>query len=132
MKFKRFFTSENTNVYDVIKFKITSSEIKNPDGNIVFSAPEIEVPENFSQVASDIIAQKYFRKAGVPVYLKKVKEEDVPDWLWKSKPDEKKMKSINDDERYFFKQIPITRLICPIKCKIRHQISIKTIVNKSL
>ena len=55
-----------------IEFKTTSSEIKNPDGTIVFSAPNIEVPSNYSQVAADVIAQKYFRKAGVPKFLKKL------------------------------------------------------------
>ena len=72
MKFKRHFTKTGQDAYAGLEFKTTSSEIKNPDGTIVFSAPNIEVPGNYSQVAADIIAQKYFRKAGVPVCLKKV------------------------------------------------------------
>ena len=49
----------------------------------------IEVPESWSQVASDVLAQKYFRKAGVPARLKKVKEKGVPGWLSRSVADEK-------------------------------------------
>ena len=100
MKFTRIFTEDKLDVYKNLKFKTTSSEIKNPDGTIVFSAPEIEVPENYSQVAADVIAQKYFRKAGVPAYLKKVKESNVPEWLSRSEPDEDKLEAIPEDERY--------------------------------
>ena len=100
MKFTRIFTEDKLDVYKNLKFKTTSSEIKNPDGTIVFSAPEIEVPGNYSQVAADVIAQKYFRKAGVPAYLKKVKENNVPMWLSRSEPDEDKLETIPEDERY--------------------------------
>ncbi len=100
MKFTRLFTEDKSDVYNNLKFKTTSSEIKNPDGTIVFSAPEIEVPENYSQVAADVIAQKYFRKAGVPIYLKKVKESNVPNWLSRSEPDESKLETIPENERF--------------------------------
>ena len=100
MKFTRIFTEDKLDVYKNLKFKTTSSEIKNPDGTIVFSAPEIEVPGNYSQVAADVIAQKYFRKAGVPAYRKKVKESNVPEWLSRSEPDEDKLETIPEDERY--------------------------------
>ena len=100
MKFTRFFTEDKLDIYKNLKFKTTSSEIKNPDGTIVFSAPEIEVPGNYSQVAADVIAQKYFRKAGVPTFLKKVKESNVPEWLSRSEPDEDKLETISKDERY--------------------------------
>ena len=100
MKFTRIFTEDTLDVYKNLKFKTTSSEIKNPDGTIVFSAPEIEVPGNYSQVAADVIAQKYFRKAGVPAYLKKIKESNVPEWLSRSEPDEDKLETIPEDERY--------------------------------
>ena len=100
MKFKRFFTNEKTDVYKDIEFKITSSEIKNPDGTVVFSAPKIEVPSNYSQVAADVIAQKYFRKAGVPIYIEKIQEKDVPSWLWGSKPDEKKLQNVEKGEQF--------------------------------
>ena len=100
MKFTRLFTEDKSDVYNNLKFKTTSSEIKNPDGTIVFSAPKIEVPENYSQVAADVIAQKYFRKAGVPTFLKKVKESNVPEWLSRSEPDLGKLETIHEDERY--------------------------------
>ncbi len=63
------------------------SEIKNPDGSVVFRQAGIQVPESWSQVAADVLAQKYFRKAGVPARLKKVEENDVPSFLWRSVPE---------------------------------------------
>ena len=66
MKFERIFSPSNEDSFNHIPFKLASSEIRNPDGTIVFSISDIEVPEQFSQVATDILAQKYFRKAGVP------------------------------------------------------------------
>ena len=100
MKFERQFTKQGNDPYAGLEFKTTTSEIKNPDGTIVFSAPNIEVPANYSQVAADIIAQKYFRKAGVPVFLKKVEEENVPAWLYRSEPDTEKLYDLPENERF--------------------------------
>ncbi|MGX9354538.1 vitamin B12-dependent ribonucleotide reductase [Roseobacteraceae bacterium S113] len=86
MKIERRFTKAGQDAYAEIPFVTTSSEIRNPDGTIVFHLDNVEVPQNWSQVASDVIAQKYFRKAGVPVATKKVKEKDVPEFLWRSAP----------------------------------------------
>ena len=86
MKIKRQFTTAGKSAYQDINFTSTSSEIKNPDGSIVFQLDNVEVPTNWSQVASDVIAQKYFRKAGVPTKTEKVKEKDVPEFLWRSIP----------------------------------------------
>ena len=77
----------------------TTSEIRNPDGSVVFQLDDIEVPETWSQVASDVLAQKYFRKAGVPARLKKVEENDVPSWLWRSVADEAALAELPEDER---------------------------------
>ena len=85
MKIKRKFTVAGEDAYAGINFIKTTSEIRNPDGTIVFKLDDVEVPDTWSQVASDVIAQKYFRKAGVPAELKKIKEKDVPDFLWMSK-----------------------------------------------
>ena len=74
MRFERILTKQNDELYDNIPFRSASSEIRNPDGTIVFSAKDIEVPEQYSQVATDILSQKYFRKAGVPSRLKKIEE----------------------------------------------------------
>ncbi|MEY9147484.1 ribonucleotide reductase alpha subunit [Bradyrhizobium elkanii] len=81
MRIDRLFTAGVNSPYDKIKFKRATSEIKNPDGSIVFRMENIEVPEHWSQVAIDVLAQKYFRKAGVPNHLEPVYEEGVPMWL---------------------------------------------------
>ena len=81
MRIERRFTKEGQSPYAEIAFRKATSEIKNPDGSIVFRLENIDVPEQFSQVAADILAQKYFRKAGVPAALKKVEENDVPSFL---------------------------------------------------
>jgi len=81
MRIERRFTEAGKDVYEQIEFRRTSSEIRNPDGSIVFQAQDIEVPTSWSQVASDILAQKYFRKRGIPRKLDRVAESDVPAWL---------------------------------------------------
>jgi ribonucleoside-diphosphate reductase alpha chain len=86
MRIERRFTKENQDAYAEIDFHRTTSEIRNPDGSIVFSLENVEVPKTWSQVASDVIAQKYFRKAGLSDDLVKVEEDDVPEFLWRSAP----------------------------------------------
>ncbi|MGR3814236.1 MAG: adenosylcobalamin-dependent ribonucleoside-diphosphate reductase, partial [Cognatishimia activa] len=88
MQIQRRFTTAGQDAYADLEFLTTTSEIRNPDGSIVFKLDDVEVPTSWSQVASDVIAQKYFRKAGVPSKLKKVKEKDVPEFLWRSVPAE--------------------------------------------
>ncbi|MDD3732323.1 MAG: hypothetical protein PHU88_08120, partial [candidate division Zixibacteria bacterium] len=83
MKLNRYFTHEGESPYSRINFTRRSSEIKNPDGSTVFKLDNIEVPESWSQVAVDIIAQKYFRKAGVP--LKDEQGQPLPDSEGKQK-----------------------------------------------
>ena len=58
------------------------------------------MPEAWSQVAADILAQKYFRKAGVPARLKKVEESTIPSWLWRSVPDEAALKELPEKDRW--------------------------------
>ncbi len=99
MRIERRYTKAGVSAYEGIPFRTTKSEIKNPDGSVVFKLDGIEVPESWSQVASDIIAQKYFRKAGVPARLKKVEENAVPSWLWRSVPDEAALKALPETER---------------------------------
>ncbi len=81
MKINREFTTANQSPYESINFKKVSSEIVNPDGSLVFKLENFEVPEQWSQVASDILSQKYFRKAGVPSKLKRTDEKNIPSWL---------------------------------------------------
>ena len=100
MKFERRFTTAGKNPYASLEFRFASSEIKNPDGTVVFRAENIEVPAQFSQVATDIMAQKYFRKAGVPAQLKTVEESAVPSWLWRSVPDESALAKLPEEERF--------------------------------
>jgi len=86
MRIRRHFTQEGRSPFDGIVFRRGTSEIRNPDGSVVFRQTDIEVPETWSQVACDVLAQKYFRKAGVPLALKSVPEEGVPEWLWRKTP----------------------------------------------
>ncbi len=86
MKIQRRFTKTGQDAYADLDFVTTESEIRNPDGTVVFHLDNVEVPTSWSQVASDVIAQKYFRKAGVPAKLRKVREKDVPEFLWRSVP----------------------------------------------
>ena len=66
LKVDRFFTKEGTNVFDLFNYEKRSSVIRNPSGDAVFEMNDVEVPATWSQVATDILAQKYFRKAMVP------------------------------------------------------------------
>ena len=66
LKFNRHFTSDKVNVYDTFEYDYRTSVIRNPSGEVVFEMTNVEVPKQWSQIATDIIAQKYFRKAGVP------------------------------------------------------------------
>ena len=100
MKFERRFTTAGKDPYAFLEFRFASSEIKNPDGTVVFRAENIEVPVQFSQVATDIMAQKYFRKAGVPAQLKTVEESAVPSWLWRSVPDKAALAKLPEEERF--------------------------------
>ncbi|MER5172540.1 vitamin B12-dependent ribonucleotide reductase [Thioclava kandeliae] len=100
MKIERKFTTSESGAYGAIAFTTTQSEIRNPDGKIVFRNDSVEVPEGWSQVASDVLAQKYFRRAGVPAALKRVREKDVPEFLWRSVPDEAALKDLPEDQRF--------------------------------
>ncbi|MDZ7824377.1 MAG: vitamin B12-dependent ribonucleotide reductase [Ahrensia sp.] len=100
MHIERKFTKEGQSAYASVAFRKATSEIKNPDGSIVFRLENIDVPEQFSQVAADILAQKYFRKAGVPAVLKKVEENSVPSFLWRSVADEAALAKLPEKERY--------------------------------
>ncbi|MFQ5437567.1 MAG: vitamin B12-dependent ribonucleotide reductase, partial [Paracoccaceae bacterium] len=99
MKIERRFTRTKNNPYEEIEFKRTASEIRNPDGSVVFSLSEIDVPAAWSQVAADVLAQKYFRKAGVPARCRKIKEDGVPKFLWRSVADQEALAKMPEDQR---------------------------------
>ena len=99
MKIERRFTTSGQSPYASIEFRTTKSEIRNPDGSVVFSLDNIEVPASWSQVAADVLAQKYFRKAGVPARLKRVEENAVPSFLWRSVADTEALADLPKDQR---------------------------------
>ena len=66
MQFRRRFTRDDVNVFDLFEYDYRTSVIRNPSGEVVFEMNNVEVPKQWSQIATDILAQKYFRKAGVP------------------------------------------------------------------
>ncbi len=100
MKISRLFTKSGQDPLEKVEFVKRTSEIKNPDGTVVFKMEDVIVPKSWSQVATDIIAQKYFRKAGVPKLLKKIKEKNVPKWLQKSEADLERLNDLPEKERY--------------------------------
>src|SRR5205823_5517581 len=99
MRIERRNTTQGQSPYAGIEFRLTTSEIRNPDGSVVFKAENVEVPAFWSQVASDVLAQKYFRKAGVPARLRRVEEETVPSFLWRSVADEDAVAALPEKER---------------------------------
>src|SRR5687768_3495718 len=99
MQIKHHFT-QASDPYSSINFVPRTSKISNTDGTVVFKAENVMVPEGWSQVALDILAQKYFRRVGVAAKLKPVPEEGVPQWLWRHVPDEKALSKLPEEERY--------------------------------
>src|ERR1700688_1001988 len=104
MRIERRYTKDGQSAYAEIAFRLTTSEIRNPDGSVVFKLDNVEVPDFWSQVASDVLAQKYFRKAGVPARLKKVEENSVPSFLWRSVADQEQLEVLPEKERYIGEQ----------------------------
>jgi ribonucleoside-diphosphate reductase alpha chain len=100
MRIERRFTEPGKSLYDAIPFRESASEIRNPDGSVVFHLESFLVPAHWSQVAADILAQKYFRKAGVPAAAKKVEETSLPSWLWRSVPDQDALSALPEDARF--------------------------------
>src|SRR6266513_2944992 len=86
MDITRRYTVEGHDPFSAFTFVPRTSRIANPDGTVVFEMRDLLAPEGWSQVAADILAQKYFRKAGVPLTLERVPEEGVPEWLQRSRP----------------------------------------------
>ncbi|WP_284943855.1 vitamin B12-dependent ribonucleotide reductase [Acidisoma cladoniae] len=99
MRFERELTTDADGRYGDIAFARTTSEIRNPDGSVIFRLADIEVPKAWSQVASDVLAQKYFRKAGIPAALKPVEEAGVPSWLRRHVPDQDALAKLPEAER---------------------------------
>lgn len=100
MKINRYFTKSSASPYEGIAFETRTSEIKNIDGSVVSRVKKVVVPACWSQVASNILAQKYFRKAGIPAKLKACPEEGVPVWLQRHQPDTEALQETKQDERF--------------------------------
>jgi len=100
MRIVRRFTTQGQDAYAAIAFTTTNSEIRNPDGSVVFEARDIEVPSQWSQVACDVLAQKYFRKRGVPAKRRAVSEAEVPPWLWRQEADDTALASEPEARRF--------------------------------
>jgi ribonucleoside-diphosphate reductase alpha chain len=99
MRIERRHTEVGHSPYAGIDFRTTASEIRNPDGSVVFQLKDIEVPADWSQVACDVLAQKYFRKAGIPARLKPVAEADMPVWLRRHVADEAALAELDPGQR---------------------------------
>src|ERR671919_1545484 len=99
MRIERAFTTAGRSPYEAIGFRTAVSEIRNPDGSVVFRLDEIEVPSAWSQVAVDVLAQKYFRKAGIAARLVTVDEPDVPAWLQRRRADGAALEALPEDQR---------------------------------
>jgi ribonucleoside-diphosphate reductase alpha chain len=104
MKFSRTYTTTG-DPYAGVVFEPRTSRIVNPDGRAVFEAKDIQIPAGWTQVATDIIAQKYFRKAGVPNKTVRVPEDGVPEWLWRSEPAPDATFGMETDARQVFHRL---------------------------
>ena len=99
MRISRRFTEQGRSPYADIEFRRATSEIRNPNGSLVFEMNDLEMPADWSQVACDVLAQKYLRKRGVPAALKTVEERAVPSWLWRQVADEQALAERAEEER---------------------------------
>ncbi len=97
MRIERKFTQRDQSPYEGLKFVKRCSEIRNPDGSTIFKLENIEIPEQWSQLATDILAQKYFRKAGVP--------QHGPDGSLLTGPDGKPVTGGERDARQVFDRL---------------------------
>src|SRR5579863_9676136 len=99
MKFERAY-SRPGDPYAGVGFVARTSRITNPDGSVIFEAKDCMVPSDWSQVAVDALAQKYFRKAGIPARLRTVPEDGIPEWLWRSIPDDVALAELPREDQF--------------------------------
>ena len=100
LEVQRRYTVRGQDPFAAIPFVKRNSRIVNPDGSVVFECQDFLAPESWSSVACDILAQKYFRKAGIPAILKPIPEANVPQWLWRAEADVDELKSLSQEEQY--------------------------------
>ena len=99
MKFRRTYSTP-ADRYAGLTFEPRTSRIVNPDGSVIFEAKDVMVPTEWSQVAVDVLAQKYCRKAGVPKATKPVPEDGVPEWLWRSEADDTALEAFERKDQF--------------------------------
>ncbi len=99
MKFTRTYSLPG-DPYAGVSFEPRSSRIVNPDGSVIFEASDVMVPTTWSQVAVDVLAQKYCRKAGVPKATAQVEEDGVPGWLQRSIADGQALEAMPRDAQF--------------------------------
>lgn len=105
MQITRKYTTAGHDPYADIPFKTVSSEVRALDGRVIAKAADFKAPEAWSQVACDILAQKYFRRAGVPSKTRSVPEEDIPTWLRRKTPAKNARTSSENDARQVFDRL---------------------------
>ncbi len=106
MQIPRRYTAAGRDPFAAFSFAPRTSRIANPDGSVVFEMKDLLVPDHWSQVAVDVLAQKYFRKAGLPAKSERVPEEGVPEWAQRSVPAEgDKRKGHETDARQVFRRL---------------------------
>jgi ribonucleoside-diphosphate reductase alpha chain len=100
VRFERRLTKEGKDPFDGINFVAWTSKLTDLDGTVLFEARDILAPDFWSQVAVDILAQKYLRKAGVPAATKPIPESGVPEWLQRSEADERRLAKLSEKKRW--------------------------------
>jgi ribonucleoside-diphosphate reductase alpha chain len=106
MQITRRYTTRGGDPFGAFIFVPRTSRIANPDGSVVFEMKDVLAPEGWSQVAVDILAQKYFRKAGVPAHTQRVPEDGMPEWLQRSVPALDDVRSAQEtDARQVFRRL---------------------------
>ena len=100
MRFARRFTKVGESPYKNIEFHRVKASLREAGGSLVFEQEDVEIPIEWSSTATDILAQKYFRRRGVPKYSRRVPEPGIPEFLQRSVADEEKLAKIAKDKRY--------------------------------
>ncbi len=103
MKFVRTYSAPG-DPYAGVTFEPRDSRIVNPDGSVIFEAKDVMVPASWSQVAVDVLAQKYCRKAGIPKATLRVAEEGVPEWLQRSIADGPALDALSRDDQFGYER----------------------------
>ncbi|MGB8908567.1 MAG: LAGLIDADG family homing endonuclease [Candidatus Cybelea sp.] len=103
MKFVRTYSTPG-DPYAGVTFEPRDSRIVNPDGSVIFEAKDVLVPATWSQVAVDVLAQKYCRKAGIPKATLRVAEEGVPEWLQRSIADGPALDALSRDDQFGYER----------------------------